>query len=275
MNRAQKKCLIASTGFHLLLVVTLFVGPGFFTSPEKLEDANILTFVPLMTTEEKAAGGGNPNGGATLPPPPTRQPQPEPPKSVPPPPTPKALAPEPEVKDRKPTKDDAESVEPTSRPKPKVSLKPVVRREGNAVTQRQPKPDASSTTEQQAFSSSINRLRSGLSTATSIEPVGPGGGGVPYANFYDGVKKVYSDAWVVPDGVTDDSATVTASVTIGRSGEVLEAKVVTRSGNALVDESIAATLRRVRFAVPLPAAAKEDKRTVRIKFNVRAQRMLG
>jgi TonB family protein len=89
------------------------------------------------------------------------------------------------------------------------------------------------------------------------------------------VKKIYSDAWVVPDSVTDDSATVTASVTIARDGEVLNATIVVRSGNAEVDDSVAATLRRVRFAVPLPKGETESQVTVRIKFNVKAQRLLG
>ncbi len=35
MNRLQKKCVIATAGFHLLLLVILFVGPAFFWSREK------------------------------------------------------------------------------------------------------------------------------------------------------------------------------------------------------------------------------------------------
>ena len=86
MNRIQKKCIIASAGFHLFLVGVLFVGPGFFTSNPKVEDASVLTFVPLETTYEKIAGGGTPNGNP-LPPAPAlqqlRQPQAEPPKPAP------------------------------------------------------------------------------------------------------------------------------------------------------------------------------------------------
>ena len=33
MNRQQKKCLIATVGFHLLLILILVVGPGFFSRP--------------------------------------------------------------------------------------------------------------------------------------------------------------------------------------------------------------------------------------------------
>lgn len=280
MNRTQKKCFIAATGSHLLLVVTLFIGPGFFTSTSKLEDSNVLTFIPEITTDEKVAGGGHPNGGS--PPAPAPQPpQPEPPKSAVAEKVEKVEPPKPAAKETKPEKPETESLEPApKRAKPQVSLKTVVRKNTTATTKANPSKsqstDDSPAKDQQAFNSTVKNLRSGLSAGTTIDmPRGPGGGGAPYANFYDGVKKVYSDAWVVPDGVTDDNATVTASVTIARSGEVLDTSIVVRSGNREVDESVAATLRRVRFAVPLPASASEDKRTVKIKFNVRAQRMLG
>jgi TonB family protein len=103
---------------------------------------------------------------------------------------------------------------------------------------------------------------------------GPGGGGVPYANFKDAIRKKYTDAWLVPDGVTDDSAVATASVTIARDGKVLDARIIIPSGNALADQSVEAALRRVTFAVPLPEGAKEDQRTVKIKFSVKAK-LLG
>ncbi len=32
MNRLQKKCLMATVGVHLLLIVILLVGPAFFYS---------------------------------------------------------------------------------------------------------------------------------------------------------------------------------------------------------------------------------------------------
>lgn len=104
---------------------------------------------------------------------------------------------------------------------------------------------------------------------------GFGGGGPTYANFLQAVKTIYANAWVVPEGVTDDEATATASVTIARDGTVRDARILRRSGNALADASVEAVLRRVTFAVPLPADAKENQRTVTIKFNVKAKRGLG
>jgi TonB family protein len=223
-----------------------------------------------MTTDEKIAGGGRPNGS---PPPPTpvRQPQPEPPKPA---------TPEPQVKETKPDDKDSDSLEPTKKPKVKVNLTKVTRKPTTQTAKpnatKTPSADQTPSKDLQALKSTVNNLKSGLSTATTVDSFqGPGGDGVPYANFYDGVKKIYSDAWLVPDGVTDDNATVTASVTIARNGEVTASKIVVSSGNSEVDQSVQATLNRVRFAVPLPTGAKEDERTVRIKFNVRAQRLLG
>jgi TonB family protein len=114
-----------------------------------------------------------------------------------------------------------------------------------------------------------------MSGGTSIELMGPGGGGVPYANFLQAVKTVYENAWIVPDGVTDDSATTEASVTIARDGTVVSSKITRSSGNAEADRSVQRTLDRVRFAAPLPDDAKENQRPVDIKFSVRAKRGLG
>jgi TonB family protein len=120
-----------------------------------------------------------------------------------------------------------------------------------------------------------NRIGDEVSGGTTIELKGPGGGGVPYANFLQAVKSRYANAWVVPDGVTDDQATTVASVTIARDGNVVSAHIVRRSGDSAVDQSVQATLDRVTYAAPLPDDAKESQRTVTISFNVRAKRLLG
>jgi len=114
-----------------------------------------------------------------------------------------------------------------------------------------------------------------LSGGTSVEMLGPGGGGVPYANWRQAVKSDFSNAWLLPDGVVDDEATSVASVTIARDGTVLNSKITQFSGDKVVDSSVQAALDRVQHTAPLPDTAKEDKRTVTINFNVRAKRGLG
>src|SRR5471032_2677860 len=46
MNCLQKKCVIATEGFHLLLLVILFVGPAFFNSKPKVDDSQVLNVIP-------------------------------------------------------------------------------------------------------------------------------------------------------------------------------------------------------------------------------------
>jgi TonB family protein len=125
-----------------------------------------------------------------------------------------------------------------------------------------------------AIGQAVSGIEGGLSGSTSIELKGPGGGGLPYANWLQAVKSVYDRAWVLPEGVTDDSASTTVSVTIARDGRVISATIARFSGNATVDHSVQLTLDRVRFAAPLPDDAKEEQRTVTINFNVKAK-LLG
>lgn len=126
-----------------------------------------------------------------------------------------------------------------------------------------------------AFGNAVNSLEGSRSGSTTIEWKGPGGGGVPYANFLQAVKSVYQRAWIVPDGITDDNATVTASVTIARDGTVVSSHITRSSGNAAVDRSVQVTLDRVKWAAPLPEETKDNQRTVSINFNVAAKRALG
>ena len=76
MNRLQKKCFIAATGFHLLLAAILIVGPAFLSSNPKTDDLPLLNFVPVKTVDSLMSGGGNPKA---QPPPAVAQPAPQPP----------------------------------------------------------------------------------------------------------------------------------------------------------------------------------------------------
>ena len=118
MNRIQKKCFIASTGFHLLLMVVLLVGPAFLSSNNKADNRPLIDFVPLKTIDEALAGGGNPNAS-----PPAPQPQPQPPVSQP--------QPQPRVQPTEPPKPDARERDSFDDKPPKklpnVSLKQVTR----------------------------------------------------------------------------------------------------------------------------------------------------
>ena len=56
MNRLQKKCFIATAGFHLLLLVILFVGPAFFWAREKADDTPVLEMIPANLVDSATTG---------------------------------------------------------------------------------------------------------------------------------------------------------------------------------------------------------------------------
>jgi colicin import membrane protein len=288
MNRLHKKCAIASAGLHALLVLILFIGPGFLSSKEKAPDMPLLDFVPVETVDALMSGGGNPNA---QPPPaqPNVQPQPVPAAPPPRPPEPTPQPREPEVRkpapepEPEPTKPQPAALEPTPAPKkkPQLTLKPVVRKggESKAVRESAAREAREYSEYRKKLASAIGSTATGIpgsiSSSTTIEFKGPGGGGIPYANWLQAVKSAYTHAWELPEGVTDDDATVATTVTIGRDGNVISARITRRSGNSAVDESVRATLDRVTYAAKLPRDAKEDRRTVTINFNVRAKRLAG
>ncbi|HWX19748.1 MAG TPA: cell envelope integrity protein TolA [Candidatus Binatia bacterium] len=276
----QKKCLIVSAGLHSLLVVILFIGPAFLAPKNKPDNLPLLEFIPLMTTDAMASGGGTQNAHSAPPAPPS--PPPAPPETKHDAPTVREPNP-PVVKETKP---EADSLEPSNKkPKVEISTKVVTRSrdtakaDAKAKAEKEAREAAQDRAARQRIANEVERaaanIGNGIAGGTSIKLEGPGGGGVPYANFLQAVKSVYTRAWIVPDGIADDDVTVTASVTIARDGTVVTGHITRSSGNSAVDASVRATLDRVTFAAPLPPNAKEDQRTVTINFNVKAKRLLG
>ena len=83
MNRLQKKCLIATAGFHLLLLVVLFVGPAFFNAKPKTDDSQVLDVIPASLVDA-VVNSGVKNAAPPAPTPiVTPQPQPTPPAPKP------------------------------------------------------------------------------------------------------------------------------------------------------------------------------------------------
>lgn len=283
MNRLQKKCAIASAGFHLLLVLILLIGPAFLSSKSKFDSMPVLEFVPLATTDEMISGGGNRN--AALPPPAPPPPVVQPPQPVPPPPQPKAAPPEPPKEIVKPSPEPFATKTENNTRKLTINTNLVTRPHDSKAASKQPSEsdtgakalaDARRRAAAQV-SQAVRNLREGLSSGTEIEMPGPGTGGVPYANFLQAVQSVYARAWQgrVPDGATDKDTDAIASVTIARDGSVISAIVTRSSGNAAVDRAVRDVLERVKFAAPLPESSTETERTVSIKFKVNTGQLSG
>lgn len=289
MNRLQKKCVMATTGFHLLLLVILFVGPAFFSAREKPDDSPVLDVIPANLIDAATTGARSaqppPPAPAVVPPQPA-PPTPAPPAPTPPtpptPPPPEVTPPEPTptpekiepVKPRKETpKLDLTPVEKPSAAKPppaKVNLKLTAR----TVPKTSSAPATTATPDNsKAVNSTLRALRSNLSSATEIAPVGNSGAAA--ANYAQVVKSVYEQAWTPPDDTASDDADIKVRVTIARDGTVLSARVITPSGDASVDKSVRRTLERVQFIAPFPSGSTDKERSYIINFNLKAKRMLG
>jgi TonB family protein len=289
MNRLQKKCFVASAGVHLLMALILFIGPGFISSRSKQDELPILNFVPVKTVDELMSGGGNPNAKPPAPapmqPPPQPQPQPQQALAQPPRPQPEKIHEPDPPKEIQPVKREEESFEPAKERKKIEISKTLVTRKKDSDPDKKAREEAQVRQEARAeadarrklarqFGRAADRLGTEMSDATSVELPGPGGGGVPYANWRQAIKSLYSNAWVLPEGA-EEEATTTASVTIARDGTVLSARITRRSGDTVADSSVQATLDRVRVAQPLPENVTEDQRTIIINFNVKAKQSLG
>ncbi len=310
MDRLQKKCFIGSAAGHVLLLTVLLTGSAFVTAPRKNpeQELTVINFVAFKTVDELVApGGGNPNAAPppeVLAAPPVVTPAPAAPEPEPPAPAPAAREPEPEPQPEVPAPKPAVR-EPAPKPAPKpldnsslvpgaekkkrvIDLKPVVRnlnaksdskkraeaRAREAAQQEKAALDARKRLAR-GFAAAASAIGKNVSGGISIEAFGPGGGGVPYANFDQAVLSAYDRAWQLPAGVTDTGATAVATITIARDGTVISARISDPSGNATVDASVRRTLDRVKWVAPLPERAREDQRTLKINFNVGAKQGLG
>jgi colicin import membrane protein len=161
-----------------------------------------------------------------------------------------------------------------------VDLKPAVRSTAESLA-RKAKAEAAAKALEAAeewkgqINKSLQALRSDLSPSTTIEAVGTGG--EAYANYSQAIKSIYTEAWITPDDVIDDAATVHVEVTIARDGRVLSSSILKRSGIVSLDKSVQAALDRVerRRLPPFPEGASDTQRTFKINFNLKTKRSLG
>jgi TonB family protein len=276
MNRLQKKCVIATTGFHLLLLVILFVGPAFFWAREKPDDTQVLEMIPANLVDSVTTGvrGAQPTPTPT---PPPVKPVVTPPAPITKPviqPTP-APVPTPTLTERvekffKP-EPDKPVVAPEDKPvhTPKVNLTLTTRTvPKNTSTPAKPTPDNS-----KVVNSALRALRANLSSSTTIDM--PGNSSVAAANYAQTVKSIYEQAWTPPDDTASDDANVKVRVTIASDGTVVSARMIEPSGDASVDASVRSTLDRVQFIGPFPPDWTDKERTYIINFNLKSKRLNG
>jgi TonB family protein len=266
MNRLQKKCLFATAGIHLLLLVILFVGPAFFAPREKTDDLQVLDMIPANLIDAPYNSGVK----NAQPPPPVVQPAPQPP-------APKPLVTPPTLAQKLEKFFTPEPVKPapdlTPVEKPAKNQPHKIQVNTQLTTRAAPKNSTIDSQRAQAVQNAIRNLKKKFSPSTTVDM--PGNSSTAYANYASVVKSIYEQAWTPPDDTASDDANTKVSVTIASDGTVVSARILAPSGDAGVDASIQRTLDRVTFIRPFPEGVKEKERTYIINFNLKAKRMLG
>ncbi len=299
MNRLQKKCLIATAGFHLLLVVILIVGPGFFRETPKPDDTLLLDVIPANAIEAALTSGVK-NAQPPAPTPPTTPmvappkpiviptPQPPPPQPTPPAPAPKPAPPDTSLMEKMekffktepvapaPTPDDSAKPVEHKKHTVNVDLTTVQRTSVEKTSQPHHNTDESKRAAQlraNAIQNAVRNLEKNFTSSTKVEM--PGNSSVSYASYASIIKSIYTREWQTPANAANDQANVKVSVTVSSDGTVVSAHIVDPSGDSSVDDSVQQTLDRVTFIAPFPEGATEKEKTFIINFNLKAKRMLG
>ena len=279
MNRLQKKCVIATAGIHLLLLLVLVFGSAFFNPQPKPDDTQLLDVIPanlVYAAFNSGVRNATPPAPAPIvtpppqpvPPTPAVQPAPQPPEPKPvvtPPPTlterfEKLFTPEP-----KPVKPAPE----TPAPKPHQ-----IQVNTQLVARVAPKISTQATTPQRdtrAISTALQNLKKNLSPGMKVDM--PGESSVAYASYRDALATIYYNAWMTPNDMANDEAITTVKITVASDGTVINARIITPSGDAKADDSVRRALDRVSSVPPLPDKSKSE-RDFEISFNLKAKRML-
>ena len=269
MNRLQKKCILATAGIHLLLLVILLVGPAFFEPRPKPDDLQVLDVIPANLIDAQFTSGVRnaqppaPTPVATPPPP---QPQPTPPS-----PQPQPTPPPPTLTERlekmfksEPPKPAPEKIQPH---KIQPDLKPVVHHASKNV------PDDAAK-RARALRKAIQSLKNNLSSSTTVDM--PGNSSVAYASYAAAVKSIYAQTWeqVPLNAIANEDENVKVSVTIASDGTVISARIIETSGDGALDASVQKTLERVTFVAPFPEGTTDKQRTYTLGFNPQLRKML-
>jgi protein TonB len=277
MNRTQKKCLIISAAFHLLLPAIIIFGAALMPE-DRLRPFTPIKLYSLANVTDALSSGGGPNVPSA----------PLPPVVQPPAPTPPVAQEQPTPHPTQVPTREPEAVKPP----PKYSLNPNELKLTKRDDVKPPKDNqaaekaaadkaarqAAAEARSRLFRTAGQNIRSidhDFSPTTAIELSGSGDGGPSAANYQDIVQSKYTAAWAPPASLDDDSATVTVSVTISRDGSVTSHRIIRSSGNRDMDRSIGNTLENVTYIEAFPAGSKDQERTYTIKFNLSAKRSLG
>ena len=265
MNRLQKKCAIVTAGIHLLLIVILVVGPGFFAPKPRPDDRQILDVIPASLIDAAFNSGVH----DATPPPPTPVVTPPTPTPAPPTTPPRTETPEPV---RPVVREPTPESKPPDKPKIQINTELVPRNAPKNTTSPNQQNDLQRQQQARAraFQNAVRSLKNNLTSAMTIDM--PGNSSVSYADYAAVVKSVYWQAWESPANAQNDEANTRVTVTIASDGTVVSARIISPSRDPDVDASVQRTLERVTFIAPFPEGVKEKERNYTLNFNLKAKR---
>jgi len=288
-NRLQKKCFIAAVGFHLLMLVILLVGPAFLSSRSKLDAIEPIAFVPSILIDQLLKGGGSPQASAketAAPSPPKVQqrapevaPELKPEPQTEPVEPPKSVARDPDAVSTKPAPKKLPSVSLTKVTRPKNASKPKTKPTSNSTTANDA-ADQRATRIASAARAAAQAVRDGISSATTVQIEGPGGGGPTYASYNSEVARIYKQRYdlalaTAGDIAEEQTLIVEASVTITRAGNVLSARVSSPSPSSALNKLVQRVLDSITFVREFPEGTKDLQRTLTIVFDLKPKKAIG
>ncbi len=289
MTRQEKKYLLATVGFHLLMVVILLVGPGFFSHVPAQDQTQLLDVIPTDAVEAALNSGVKhasvpPPSPIVNPPPPITPPPPIPTPQPPPRPEPAPSFVQKVEKFFKPEPDPIIPQAADDAPRPpshktkhshviKVDLSKIERNTSTSSSVSSSENRREDLERSEAFNSAVRNLESHFSSSTHVEM--PGSSSVSYASYASIIRSIYTRAWEPPNDAANDLANIKVRITVSRDGSVEASEILEPSGDPAVDASVQRTLDRVTFIAPFPEGATENQKTFIINFNLKAKHMLG
>ena len=208
---------------------------------------------------------------ARLTPVPSPKPQPKPvpkltkvePKPVPKPkPAPPKLTPAP-----KPKPKTVPKLTEVPKPAPKPTLAKTKPAPRPTPTKAATKPKTQTTTRPSNVAKSGSRSGKGTSTSGAGSSRAPSGS---LADYHALVFQAFNQNWRQPHGITTagNKYVVKTSITISRSGRIVEAKVIKSSQHSEMDGSVARALHEVTQIAPLPDFVTGSTYTVVLNFEL-------
>ena len=122
----------------------------------------------------------------------------------------------------------------------------------------------------------LGGISGGLSSPVDINiDVGAGPNAAAFFEYGQMMVQVYERSWLLPGTLNNGTAVVGVTVTVARSGRVLNWELRRPSGNSAIDKSVRETLQKVIQFEPFPTSFREGQRTFNIDFNLKAKGSTG